>query len=68
MNVFSFHAELQNTDFNDLKVGDRVRYKLGQNAKGNCAVNIEVVSQSGHVSRLLARPSSARASLPPVES
>ena len=40
-NVFFFHAEVQNADFNDLKVGGKVRYKIGNNEKGPCAVTIE---------------------------
>ena len=42
-NVFFFHSAVTNADFNDLRVGGKVRYALGQNAKGVCAVRIEVV-------------------------
>ena len=45
--VFFFHAEVQNADFNDLKVGDKVRYKIGKNEKGPCAVAIEPLNLGG---------------------
>jgi cold shock CspA family protein len=40
---FFYHAELVNTDFNDLKPGDRVRFQLGTNQKGPCAVQVSVL-------------------------
>jgi cold shock CspA family protein len=43
-NLFFFYTALQNIDFNDLKVGDKVRYRHGTNAKGQCAVSIEVAT------------------------
>lgn len=46
-NVFFFHAEVQNADFSQLQPGLRVRYRVGQNNKGPCAVGIEVI---GYVS------------------
>ena len=42
--VFFFYAEVQNTDFNDLKIGDLVRYRMGKNEKGPCAVAVELVT------------------------
>lgn len=42
-NLFFFHAEVINTDFNDLRVGDSVKYAIGRNDKGPCAVDIYVV-------------------------
>jgi cold shock CspA family protein len=40
---FFFHAEVVNADFNDLKVGDRVRFQLGTNQRGPCAVQVSVL-------------------------
>jgi cold shock CspA family protein len=37
-NIFFFHAEVTNSDFNDLVVGDKVGYALGSNDKGPCAI------------------------------
>lgn len=42
-NIFFYHAEVMNTDFSNLHVGDKVRYRHGQNAKGLCATEIEVI-------------------------
>jgi len=39
---FFFHAEVINADFNDLKPGDRVRFQLGTNPHGPCAVQVVV--------------------------
>lgn len=43
-NVFFFHSELTNSDFNELRIGDEVQYRLGMNARGPCAVEIKVLS------------------------
>jgi cold shock CspA family protein len=40
---FFFHAEVVNADFNDLKPGERVRFELGTNPRGPCAVQVSVV-------------------------
>jgi cold shock CspA family protein len=40
---FFFHAEVLNADFNDLKPGARVRFQLGTNQRGPCAVQVSVV-------------------------
>jgi cold shock CspA family protein len=45
-NVFFFHAEVLDADFNELKQGLRVRYRLGKNEKGPCAVQIEVAGET----------------------
>ena len=45
--VFFYCAELSNTDFNDLTAGDRVRYAVGRNARGPCAVDVEVLRAAG---------------------
>ncbi len=45
-NVFFYCTEVQNADFNDLKVGDRVRYRMGENEKGPCAVEVELLNGS----------------------
>jgi cold shock CspA family protein len=42
-NMFFFHASITNADFNELHEGDRVRYRLGKNDKGSCAVDVEVL-------------------------
>lgn len=41
-NLFFYHADVVNTDFNELTIGERVRYELGENEKGACAVRIRV--------------------------
>lgn len=43
-NLFFFYGEVSNADFNDLKIGERVKYRLGKNERGTCAVGVEVVS------------------------
>lgn len=45
-NMFFFHAEVQNADFNELAIGQKVRYHLGANEKGQCAVRVEVLSSA----------------------
>ena len=45
-NMFFFHSEVQNADFNELTPGQKVRYRLGTNTKGPCAVQVEVVGAS----------------------
>ena len=45
-NLFFFHASVLNADFNELRVGDDVSYKIGTNDKGPCAVDVEFVSLS----------------------
>jgi cold shock CspA family protein len=40
---FFFHAEVLNADFNDLKPGDHVRFQLGTNPRGPCAVQVSVL-------------------------
>jgi cold shock CspA family protein len=42
-NLFFFHASVLNADFNELRVGDEVTYKIGNNDKGVCAVDVEIV-------------------------
>ncbi len=42
-NLFFFHASVLNADFNELRVGDEVTYKIGNNDKGICAVDVEIV-------------------------
>ncbi|HXB70074.1 MAG TPA: NYN domain-containing protein [Candidatus Acidoferrales bacterium] len=44
--IFFFHAELMNFDFNELQEGDKVRYKLGRNDRGTCAVEIVVLKET----------------------
>lgn len=41
--MFFFHNDLTNVDFNELRVGDRVRYNIGTNTKGPCAVDIQML-------------------------
>ena len=40
---FFFHAEVVNADFNDLKSGERVRFQLGTNRRGPCAIQVSVL-------------------------
>jgi cold shock CspA family protein len=42
-NLFFFHASVLNADFNELRVGDDVSYRIGSNDKGPCAVDVEFV-------------------------
>jgi uncharacterized LabA/DUF88 family protein/cold shock CspA family protein len=41
--LFFFHLDIENADFNDLAVGDRVRYLKSTNDRGPCARRIFVV-------------------------
>jgi cold shock CspA family protein/uncharacterized LabA/DUF88 family protein len=41
--LFFFHLDLENADFNDLAMGDRVRYVKSMNDRGPCARRIFVV-------------------------
>lgn len=43
-NLFFFHASVLNADFNELRVGDEVHYRIGNNDKGPCAVDVEFVA------------------------
>jgi cold shock CspA family protein len=43
-NLFFFHASVLNADFNELRVGDEVAYRIGNNDKGTCAVDVEFVA------------------------
>ncbi len=42
-NMFFFYTEVKNKDFNELAVHEKVKYKLGKNAKGACAVDVYVI-------------------------
>jgi cold shock CspA family protein len=42
-NLFFFHASVLNADFNELRVGDEVTYRIGNNDKGPCAIDVEFV-------------------------
>jgi cold shock CspA family protein/uncharacterized LabA/DUF88 family protein len=42
-NIFFYYGELEDADFNDLKMGDSVKYKLGKNDRGYCALQIRLV-------------------------
>ena len=50
INIFFFYAEVTNADFNELKVGDKVRYRHGKNDRGLCAVDVETLMPSHSVS------------------
>jgi cold shock CspA family protein len=41
--LFFFHAEVLNADFNELQIGMPVRFRIGQNDKGPCAVEVQVI-------------------------
>ena len=45
-NLFFFHAEVIDADFNDLHVGDSVKYSIGKNDRGPCAVDVYVTRQT----------------------
>lgn len=42
-NLFFFHASVLNADFNELRVGEEVAYKIGNNDKGPCAIDVELI-------------------------
>lgn len=42
-NLFFFWTDLVNADFNDLRQGDLVEYKIGRNEKGECAKDVRRV-------------------------
>lgn len=44
-NIFFFHAEVLNADFNELRTGQRVTYALGANKQGPCATGIAVLDR-----------------------
>lgn len=44
-NLFFFHSEVLNADFNDLQIDDPVSYHLGENAKGICAVRVRILEE-----------------------
>jgi cold shock CspA family protein len=46
-NLFFFHGELLNVDFNDLRVGAPVSYAVGKNERGPCAIDVEVALAKG---------------------
>jgi cold shock CspA family protein len=52
-NLFFFHDEVINADFNDLHTGDPVTYQLGKNDRGACAVDV-------YVEKLVAATASVR--------
>jgi cold shock CspA family protein len=39
-NMFFFHEDVLDTDFLELKIGDRVQYSVGQNDRGPCAKEV----------------------------
>jgi cold shock CspA family protein len=41
--IFFYHDEVTNADFSELQPNEKARYKLGSNAKGVCAIDIEVI-------------------------
>jgi cold shock CspA family protein len=46
-NLFFFHAEVLNADFNDLRVGSHVTFTMGTNHKGPCATDVEIIGAAG---------------------
>jgi cold shock CspA family protein len=42
-NLFFFHSEVTGVDFNELAIGDRVDYLLGENERGSCARDIRAL-------------------------
>jgi cold shock CspA family protein len=45
-NMFFFHEDVLDTDFLDLKIGDRVQYSIGQNDRGPCAKEVRRLAVS----------------------
>lgn len=45
--IFFHYSEVIGADFNDLKPGDVVTYRLGSNDKGPCAVEVALVKRAG---------------------
>lgn len=45
--LYFFHSDLLNVDYNELVPGDRVRYTAGQNQRGPCALRITVLERTG---------------------
>ena len=45
-NLFFFHAEVQNTDFNSLMESDKVTFERGSNVKGECAVSVYLIENT----------------------
>ena len=45
-NLFFFHDEVVNADFNDLRTGDSVKFGIGKNDKGSCAVDVYVAKSA----------------------
>ncbi|MBA3312198.1 MAG: NYN domain-containing protein [Planctomycetaceae bacterium] len=44
--LFFFHLDIENADFNDLAVGDRVRYLKSTNDRGPCARRIYIIASN----------------------
>lgn len=42
-NIFFHWSAIKNRDFNELSVGDKVEYYIGQNEQGQCAVDVHVL-------------------------
>ena len=42
-NMFFHHSSLVDSDFNQLVVGGRVRYGVGHNDTGKCAIDVEIL-------------------------
>ena len=40
---FFFHAEVVNKDFNALEPGERVRFQIGSNSRGPCAIQVSLL-------------------------
>lgn len=39
-NLFFFWSDVMGSDFNALKIGDKMKYRIGKNEKGDCAKEI----------------------------
>lgn len=48
-NIFFFHAEVLNADFNELRPGQRVSYALGTNKRGACAIGVSALDRDATV-------------------
>jgi cold shock CspA family protein len=52
-NLFFFHAQVVNTDFNELRIGDPVKYALGSNDRGPCAIDVHLVRRAAPVAEVV---------------
>ncbi|MDD4746926.1 MAG: cold shock domain-containing protein, partial [Salinivirgaceae bacterium] len=47
-NVFFYYGEVEEGDFNELKIGDKVKYKLGRNDRGLCGLQVRLIASTDY--------------------